>query len=266
MDTALLLWNRVTSHTGLFKNSISERDSKFTSPLWSHLHRFFGTKLSFSTSYHPKADGLAERMIKDLEEMIRIFCANGSKFKDSEVFTPDWCTLIPALELAYKTSVHSSTGQMPAMLEKGWNPRLPLDTQRKNLIEIHPTASSFKIMLDKGKLHSKKSMNDTFDYAKQKWDKSHKVPDFKLGNLVLVSTLNFNNIKCPKKLKDSYVGPFVLFFLHGTNPVQVELSGELKNKHPTFPVSQKTPYQPADKELFPFTEPNSFGCTASGEE
>ncbi|MBW0555900.1 hypothetical protein O181_095615 [Austropuccinia psidii MF-1] len=135
------------------------------------------------------------------------------------------------------------------MLEKGWNPRLPADTLRKDLIDIHPTASSFKIMLDKVKHHAKKSMDDAFDYAKQKWDKSHKVPDFKVGDLVLVSTLNFNNIKGPKKLKDSYVGPFVIVALHGTNAVQVELSGELENKHPTFPVSLIKPYQPADKAL-----------------
>ncbi|MBW0541243.1 hypothetical protein O181_080958 [Austropuccinia psidii MF-1] len=98
-------------------------------------------------------------------------------------------------------------------------------------------------------------MNDAFDYAKQKWDKSHKVPDFKVGDLVLVSTLNFNNIKGPKKLKDFYVGPFVIVALHGTNAVQVELSGELENKNPTFPVSLIKPYQPAEKELFPLRNP-----------
>ncbi|MBW0522668.1 hypothetical protein O181_062383 [Austropuccinia psidii MF-1] len=123
------------------------------------------------------------------------------------------------------------------MLEKGWNPRIPEDTLRKDLIAIHPTASSFKIILDKVKHHSKKSMNDAFDYAKQKWDKSHKVPDFKVGDLVLLSTVNFDNIKGPKQLKDSYLGPFVIVALHGTNAVQVELSCELENKHPTFPVS-----------------------------
>ncbi|MBW0567536.1 hypothetical protein O181_107251 [Austropuccinia psidii MF-1] len=142
--------------------------------------------------------------------MIRRFCAYCLELKDSDGFTHDLCTLIPALELAYKTSVHSSTGQTPTMLQKGWNPRLPADTLRKDLIDIHPTASSFKIMLDKVKHHAKKRMDDFFDYAKQKWDKSNKVPDFKVGDLVLVSTLNFNNIKGPKKLKDSYVGPFLL--------------------------------------------------------
>ncbi|MBW0565075.1 hypothetical protein O181_104790 [Austropuccinia psidii MF-1] len=103
MDTALLLWSRVISHTGLFKNIISDRDTKFTSALWTNLHRLFGTKLSFSTAYHPQTDGLAERMIQTLEDMIRRFCAYGLEFKDSDGFTHDWCTLIPALELADKT-------------------------------------------------------------------------------------------------------------------------------------------------------------------
>ncbi|MBW0566809.1 hypothetical protein O181_106524 [Austropuccinia psidii MF-1] len=255
MDTALLLCSSVISHTGLFKNSISDRNPKFTSALWTNLHSFFGTKLSFFTAYHPQMDGLSERMIQTLEDMIRRFCAYGLEFKDSDGFTHEWCTLIPALELAYKTSVHSSTAQTPAMLEIGWNPRLPEDTLRKDLIDIHPTASSFKVMLDKVKNHAKQSMNDAFEYAKQKWDKSHKVPDFEVGDLVLVSTLNFNNIKGPKKLKDYYVEPFAIFAIHGTNAAQVELSGELDNEHPTFPVSLIKPYQPTDKELFPLRNP-----------
>ncbi|MBW0533118.1 hypothetical protein O181_072833 [Austropuccinia psidii MF-1] len=32
MDTALLIWNRLISHTGLFKNIISDRDQKLHQP------------------------------------------------------------------------------------------------------------------------------------------------------------------------------------------------------------------------------------------
>ncbi|MBW0576947.1 hypothetical protein O181_116662 [Austropuccinia psidii MF-1] len=255
MDTALHLWSRFIFHTGLFKNIISDRDPKFTSALWNNPHRLFGTKLSFSTAYHPQTHGLAERRIQTLKDMIRRFCAYGLEFKDSDCFTHYWCTLITALELAYKTSVHSSTGQTPGILEKGWNPRLPADTLRKDLIDIHPKASRFKVILHKVNHHAKQSINDAFVYAKQKWDKSHKVPDFKVGDLVLVSTLNFNYIKGPKKLKYSYLGPFVIVSLHGTSAVQVELSGELDNKHPKFPGSLIKPYQPTDKELFPLRDP-----------
>ncbi|MBW0501381.1 hypothetical protein O181_041096 [Austropuccinia psidii MF-1] len=44
-DRVLLLWRRVISHTGLFKNIISEREPKLSSALWNNIHRFFGTKL-----------------------------------------------------------------------------------------------------------------------------------------------------------------------------------------------------------------------------
>ncbi|MBW0572723.1 hypothetical protein O181_112438 [Austropuccinia psidii MF-1] len=193
-------------------------------------------------------------------------CAYGLELKASDGSTHDWCTLIPALELAYKISVHSSSGQTPSMLEKGWNPRLPADTLRNNLIEIHPTASSFKIILDKVKHHAKQSVNDAFDYENLTWDKIHKVPEFKGGDSFLFSTLNFNNIKGPKKPKDSYVGTFVIVTLHGTNSLEVELSGEFENKHPTFPVSLINPSQPTDKGFFSIKESNAFHYTTSGTE
>ncbi|MBW0584437.1 hypothetical protein O181_124152 [Austropuccinia psidii MF-1] len=60
MDIARLIWNRVVSWPGIFTNIISDRDPKFTSARWTNLHQLFGTKLSFSTAYHPQADGLAE--------------------------------------------------------------------------------------------------------------------------------------------------------------------------------------------------------------
>ncbi|MBW0515274.1 hypothetical protein O181_054989 [Austropuccinia psidii MF-1] len=83
-----------------------------------NLHQLFGTKLSFSTAYHPQTDGLPERMIQALEEMVRRACEYGLEFKDCDGFTHDFCTVLPALELAYKTSIHASTNQTPAILEK----------------------------------------------------------------------------------------------------------------------------------------------------
>ncbi|MBW0552896.1 hypothetical protein O181_092611 [Austropuccinia psidii MF-1] len=98
-------------------------------------------------------------MIQTLEEMIRRVCAYGLELNNSDGFTHDWCTLIPALELSYKTCIHASTGKTPAMLEKGWNPKLPVDTMKNNLVDIHPTASSFKLLLDKVRHHENQRVN-----------------------------------------------------------------------------------------------------------
>ncbi|MBW0463661.1 hypothetical protein O181_003376 [Austropuccinia psidii MF-1] len=42
MNTAIMIWNKVISHKGLFQNIISDRDPKFTSSLWTNLHNLFG--------------------------------------------------------------------------------------------------------------------------------------------------------------------------------------------------------------------------------
>ncbi|MBW0476404.1 hypothetical protein O181_016119 [Austropuccinia psidii MF-1] len=168
MDTALLIWNRVVSWTGIFTNIISNRDLKFTSALWIKFHQLFGTKLSFSTAYHPQTDGLAERMIQSLEDMVRRSCVYGLEFKDCDGFTHDWCTLLPELDLAYKASIHASTNQTPAVPGEGCNPRLPQDSLRKDFVELHPTSASFKGMLDKARKHAVRFMEDSFAYAKDK--------------------------------------------------------------------------------------------------
>ncbi|MBW0469785.1 hypothetical protein O181_009500 [Austropuccinia psidii MF-1] len=172
MDKALLVWIRVISWTGIFTNIISDRDPKLTSVLWKNLHQLFGTKLFFSTAKYPQTDGLAERMITTLEDVVRRF----------------W---------------------------KGYNLKLPQDLLRKDLLEIHPTASSFKGMLEKARKHAIKCMEDSCAYSKDRWDRSHVTSDLRVGDLVIVSITNSNKIKGFEFLKDSFAGPFLLKALHG---------------------------------------------------
>ncbi|MBW0582612.1 hypothetical protein O181_122327 [Austropuccinia psidii MF-1] len=106
-------------------------------------------------------------------------------------------------------------------------------------------------MLDKSRKNAVRCMEDSFAYAKDKWEKSHATPDFKVGDLVLVSPTNFNKIKGCKKLKDSFTGTFDIKALQGENAVQVELSKELSSKHPTISVSLINPYKSSYAEKFP---------------
>ncbi|MBW0473310.1 hypothetical protein O181_013025 [Austropuccinia psidii MF-1] len=78
-----------------------------------------GTKLPFSTAYYPQTDGLAERMIQTMEDILRRFYAYGMEYKDHEGYTHDLVTLLPAVQLAYNKIQHSTTGKTPALVEKG---------------------------------------------------------------------------------------------------------------------------------------------------
>ncbi|MBW0487490.1 hypothetical protein O181_027205 [Austropuccinia psidii MF-1] len=100
MKTAIMIWTRLISNIGLFQNRISDRDPKFSSALWTNLQKLFGTKLSFSTAYHPQTDCLVEIMIKTSKDIMRRLCAYVLELKDSDGFTHLWCTVLPALEMA----------------------------------------------------------------------------------------------------------------------------------------------------------------------
>ncbi|MBW0506161.1 hypothetical protein O181_045876 [Austropuccinia psidii MF-1] len=110
--------------------------------IWTNLYDILGPKIYFSTAYHPKADGSAERMIQTMEDILRRFGAYGMQFKYDEGYTHDWVTLLPAVQLAYNKIQHSTTGKTPSLVEKGWNPLLPVDQLKKNLLTIHPTAKN----------------------------------------------------------------------------------------------------------------------------
>ncbi|MBW0579422.1 hypothetical protein O181_119137 [Austropuccinia psidii MF-1] len=94
------------------------------------------------------------------------------------------------------------------------------------------------------------------EYNKQRWDKTHMEPDFKEGDQVLVSTLNFNNLKGPKKMRDSFLGPFTIIRLIGKNAVEVILTEEFYSKHPVFPVSLVKPYFQTEEDKFPSRKKN----------
>ncbi|MBW0487431.1 hypothetical protein O181_027146, partial [Austropuccinia psidii MF-1] len=116
---SLLFWNNIITTCGVPKIIISDRHPKLTSEFWTNLYDILVTKLAFSTAYHPQTDGLAERMIQKMEDIIRRFCEYGMEYKDHEGYTHDCVALLPADQLAYNTSQHSTTGKSPSLVETG---------------------------------------------------------------------------------------------------------------------------------------------------
>ncbi|KAL0378461.1 UNVERIFIED_CONTAM: Transposon Ty3-G Gag-Pol polyprotein [Sesamum radiatum] len=83
---------------------VSDRDPRFTSHFWKSLQKALGTRLHFSTAFHPQTDGQSERTIQTLEDMMR---ACTMEFKGN------WDDHLPLMEFAYNNSFHSSIGMAP---------------------------------------------------------------------------------------------------------------------------------------------------------
>lgn len=58
---------------GILKMIISEKYVNFTSVFWKTLFGGRGTKLNFSTAYHPQKDGQSERKNQFLEDMLHMY-------------------------------------------------------------------------------------------------------------------------------------------------------------------------------------------------
>ncbi|MBW0496550.1 hypothetical protein O181_036265 [Austropuccinia psidii MF-1] len=208
---------------------ISDRDPKFTSQFWTNLYDLLGTKLAFSTAYHPSTDRLAERMIQKMEDILGRFCAYGITLQQEKT---------------------------PALVEKWWNTLLPVGHLKRILLTIHPTAKDFHEMWRRASETASKFIPEAKEYNKQRLDKSHMELDVKKGDQVLVSTLNFNHLKGPNKMRDSFVGPFTIIKLIGKNAVEVKLTEEFSRKHPVFPMSLVKPYFQTEANKFPSRKKN----------
>ncbi|MBW0487641.1 hypothetical protein O181_027356 [Austropuccinia psidii MF-1] len=139
--------------------------------------------------------------------------------------THDWATLLPAVQLVYNTSHHSTTGEEPSLVEKGWNQLLPVDQLKMNLLTIHPTSKHLHDMWKKTCDTAAKCIAEAKEYNKQRWDKSHMEPDFKEG-------------------------PFTIIILIWKNAVEVKLTEGFSRKHPVFPMSLVKPYFQVGEDKF----------------
>ena len=96
---------------------VSDRDPRFTSRFWPNLQRALGTRLHFSTTFHPQTNGQSERTIQILEDMLR---ACVLEFKRS------WDRHLPLMEFAYNNSYQSSNEMAPYEALYGRKCRTPL--------------------------------------------------------------------------------------------------------------------------------------------
>ena len=77
-----------------------------------------GSHKTRTTPYHPQSDGLVERFNRTLLMMLAMFAG---KYRE------DWDDLLPAVMMAYRSSVHESTGFSPYRLMFGEECTLPMD-------------------------------------------------------------------------------------------------------------------------------------------
>ena len=109
--------SQVVRYHGVPKSIISDRDGRFTSRFWTSVQNAMGTRLKFSTAFHPQTDGQSERTIQTLEDMLRSCVLD---------FKGNWDQKLPLIEFSYNNSYHASIGMAPFEALYGRKCRSPI--------------------------------------------------------------------------------------------------------------------------------------------
>ena len=102
---------------GMPVSIVSDRDPRFTSRFWPSLQEALGTRLRFSTAFHPQTDGQSERTIQVLEDMLRT---------SSLDFGGNWDKQVPLMKFTYNNSYQSSLNIAPFEALYGRRCRTPI--------------------------------------------------------------------------------------------------------------------------------------------
>lgn len=102
---------------GAPRSIMSDRDVTFTSKFWESLQRALGTRLKFSTTFHPQTNRQSERTILILEDMMRSCMLD---------FGGSWSKYVPLIEFSYNNSYQETIGMPPYEFLYGRKCRSPL--------------------------------------------------------------------------------------------------------------------------------------------
>ncbi|CAI2734794.1 unnamed protein product [Schistosoma spindalis] len=192
----------------------SDRGTAFESHLITEICKLLGIRKTHATAYHPEGNGLVERTNRTIKAILQSFISRSS----SEL----WDEVLPQCMLAYRTSVHGSTGFSPAILLFGHELRLPVEIQSPLLPyeeqEYIPYIRTLRNRLADAyrlvNINSRKATNR----QKEVYDRQMQGPVYKVGDRVWLRH-PMTSIRSYSKFHQLWHGPFEIVLIRSPTTV-----------------------------------------------
>nr|CAE02081.2 OSJNBa0074B10.9 [Oryza sativa Japonica Group] len=242
---AELYMARVVCLHGVPKKIVSDRGSQFTSKFWQKLQLELGTRLNFSTAYHPQTDGQTERVNQILEDMLRACVLD---------FGGSWDKNLPYAEFSYNNSYQASLQMAPYEALYGRKCRTPLLWDQTGERQVFGTdilrQAEEKVKIIQERLRVAQSCQKS--YA----DNRRRDLAFEEGDYVYLRVTPLRGVhrfQTKGKLAPRFVGPFKIVSQRGEVAYQLELPPSMAGIHDVFHVSQlkkclRVPTEKADPD------------------
>ena len=229
----------------------SDRDPKFVSAFWSEIWRQIGVQLRMTSAHHPQANGVVERLNRDLNTMIRTWINQKMD---------NWADMLPVLEFALNSNVVMTRGgYTPFEITQGWNPLRPVDLADPTLI----TMSSNLDVNDFLQLQrvAAQSAQDAIvlaqdvraDRANEQEQRSGRKPvHYLINDLVYVHKNHLTPVteksRPSFKFRALYDGPYRVTRVVGSQNLELDFSTISRTNRPRSNVVSRSACKPAPKE------------------
>ncbi|KAL0554438.1 hypothetical protein IC582_008359 [Cucumis melo] len=233
---AQLYMSEIVRLHGVPVSIVSDRDARFTSKFWKGLQTAMGTRLDFSTAFHPQTDGQTECLNQVLEDMLRP-CALE--------FPGSWDSHLHLMEFAYNNSYQATIGMAPFEALYGRCCRSPVcwgEVGEQRLMGPELVQSTNEaIQKIRSRMHTAQSRQKS--YA----DVRRKDLEFEVGDKVFLKVAPMKGVlrfERRGKLSPRFVGPFEILERIGPVAYRLALPPSLSTVHNVFHVSMLRKYVP----------------------
>ncbi|CAF1393237.1 unnamed protein product, partial [Rotaria sp. Silwood1] len=205
-DIANILVNEIICRWGCPTYILSDNGPQFISELFTNICSSLGIKNKNTSNYHPQTN-MTERVNRNLKPMLAQYAQENPQ---------SWDQHLSKLAFSIRTSVNETTGDTPAYLNFGRDPKLPphlLLTTPTHDVPLLPTSLSSKIENYKQELRHQLLTSHQFAQEhsevrkfqqKHQYDSHSSKRSFKEGQLVWVS---IPSVLQHGKLDPQYQGP-----------------------------------------------------------
>ncbi|CAG2189121.1 unnamed protein product [Mytilus edulis] len=186
------------------KNMQTRQGQGFASKLVAAINQIYNVKHSFTSSYHPQTNSVAERTYKTIIQCMRTLVDENQL---------NWPELLPGILMAFRMTPSASLEFSPFYLVFGKEMNLPLDTSlipkpdiNKNLVHhINNVLDNMKI----ARTLATENLKHAQEYQKLHYDKNTEKPTFEIQDQVLMYTPKVP-VGLSSKLHRKFDGPFYI--------------------------------------------------------